>query len=82
MSLTLNTPNKYATLIINEPDKPEAEMYLDGKFIKELKKIKNGIKVQSNHHYEYEIKLENTVYCNDTITLGPKDKKTIKCQNP
>jgi hypothetical protein len=77
--LTCNTPNKYAILIINEPDKPEAEMYLDGKFIKELKLIKNGVRVWSNHRYEYEIKLENTVYCKDTITLVPRDKKTVKC---
>jgi len=79
--LTTNTKNKYATLIINEPDKPEAEIYLDGKFIDELVKIKNGILVRSKHLYEYEIKLEDAIYCKDTITLAPKEKKTTMCKN-
>lgn len=78
--LSINTPNKYATLIINEPDKPTANIFLNGKLMGELVKIKNGIKVRSKRQYNYEIKLVDAVYCSDTITLAPKEKRITKCK--
>lgn len=79
MAYSMETPNKYARLLVNEPEITDAEMYLDGKMIAPVKKIKKGILVHSKQRYLFEIKSVGENLCGDTITLAPQEEKTITC---
>lgn len=81
MSLFMSK-NKYATLLIDEPDLPNASIYLDKKFIDTVENVKNGILVRSKHLYNFELQLNDTVLCQNQFTLKPNEQKATSCKQP
>ncbi len=81
MSL-FGSKNKYATLIIDGPDIPDASVFLDKKFIDTVGRVKNGILVRSKHLYDFEIQFNDSIFCQNRISLEPKERKTTGCCLP
>lgn len=74
--------DKYATLIVDNQDIPEASVFLDKKFIDTVDKVKNGILVKSKHLYDFVIQLNDSVFCQGKISLGPNERKSTGCISP
>jgi hypothetical protein len=81
MSLSL-AKNKYATLIIDEPELSDASIYLDNKFIDTVANVKNGILVRSKHKYNFELRQNKSVLCQNQFALEPNEKKATSCKQP
>jgi len=43
------------------------------------KQAKNGVRVHSGKKYLLEFKLDQKVYCKDTITFDKQEQKIVKC---
>ena len=75
-----NVLNKYALLLPKiTPITNNTGLYLNSKFICLVKQAKNGVRVHSGKKYLLEFKLDQKVYCKDTITFEKQEQKIVKC---